>query len=43
MIDELRLKDADDLIEKKLEFARLAAMSEDEQHAKSSRRKLLGY
>ncbi len=43
MIDELRLREYDNLIEKKLEFARLAAMSEDEQQAKALRRELLGY
>lgn len=43
MLEELRLKESDNSIERKLEFARLAAMSEDEEQAKALRRELLGY
>jgi hypothetical protein len=43
MIGELRLGDLDNLIEKKLEFARLAAFCADQQQASALRRELLGF
>jgi len=43
MIDELHLKDFDNLVEKKLEFARLAAFSENERQASALRHALLGF
>ena len=43
MIQELRLDESDRQIQKKLEFARLAAFCEDEQQAGHLRRELLGY
>lgn len=43
MIGELRLAEVDSLIENKLEFARLAALSENEQQASALRRELLGF
>ena len=43
MIRDLRLVEADPLIEKKMEFARIAAFADDEEHAMKLRRALLGY
>ena len=43
MVRELRLADSDPLIEKKLEFARLAAFSESQTQADQLRRELLGF
>lgn len=43
MIGELRLAESDELIEKRLEFARLAAFSEDQRQAEQLRGELLGF
>jgi len=43
MIQELRLHESDQFIEKKLEVARLAGFSDDQQQAEQLRYKLLGF
>ena len=43
MVQELRLHEFDQLIGKKLEFARLAAFSDDQQQAEQLRYELLGF
>lgn len=43
MLEELHLKQLDERIEQKLEFARLVAFSNDEQQARALRQELLGF
>jgi hypothetical protein len=43
MIGELHVAEADKLVEKKLDFARLAAFCDDQQQADKLRRELLGF